>query len=269
MVFETILHSDLQKLVQVEQLTGNMFSADNGGNKITVEILDGGAPATVSGAVYGYVIREDGKTVVMEGTLSGNKASIVLPASAYAVIGKISIVIKVGNTTAGACSAYVYRTTTDVIVDPGEVIPSLAELLAQIGACEQATEAATAAATAAGYVNIASSKNNKVITIVTTNRNNQSTSTTITEPTMTVSESGGVVTVTCTDADGTTTVSFNASEIDDTAGAGDTTKVWSADKTTSEISALKNEIQSNTQAKSIYHLGFYLDSDGDLCQMDA
>jgi hypothetical protein len=149
MVFETILQSDLQKMVNVKQLTGNLFSADNGGNKITVEILDGGAPATVSGSVYGYAIREDGKTVVIEGTLSGNKASIVLPASAYAVIGKLNIVIKVGTATVGACQAYVYRTTTDAIVDPGSVVPDISELLAQIGACEEATTAANTAATAA------------------------------------------------------------------------------------------------------------------------
>jgi hypothetical protein len=149
MVFETILQSDLQKMVNVKQLTGNLFSADNGGNKITVEILDGGAPATVSGSVYGYAIREDGKTVVIEGTLSGNKASIVLPASAYAVIGKLNIVIKVGTATVGACQAYVYRTTTDAIVDPGSVVPDISELLAQIGACEEATTAANTAASAA------------------------------------------------------------------------------------------------------------------------
>lgn len=149
MVFETILQSDLQKMVNVKQLTGNLFSADNGGNKITVEILDGGAPATVSGSVYGYAIREDEKTVVIEGTLSGNKASIVLPASAYAVIGKLNIVVKVGTITVGACSAYVYRTTTDAIVDPGSVVPDISELLAQIGACEEATTAANTAASAA------------------------------------------------------------------------------------------------------------------------
>ena len=108
-----------------------------------------------------------------------------------------------------------------------------------------------------------------MITIVTTNRNNQSTSTTITEPTMTVEESSGVVTVTCTDADGTTTVSFDKITLDDTAGSGDTDKVWSADKSAGEVSDLKSAIQSGTQENNAYHLGFYLDSDGDLCQMDA
>lgn len=149
MVFETILHSDLQKLVQVEQLTGNLFSADNGGNKITVEILDGGAPATLSGGVTGYIIRADGATVVVNGTLSGNKVSIVLPESAYTVVGQVSIVIKNSTTTVGACTAYVYRTTTDVIVDPGSVVPDISELLAKIADCDAATAAANAAAGAA------------------------------------------------------------------------------------------------------------------------
>mgnify|MGYP007012482009 CR=1 FL=1 len=150
MVFETVLQADLQRAVQVVQLRGNLFSADNGGNKITVDILDGGEPATVSGTVSGYVIRDDNKTVVIEGSMSGNKASITLPSSAYAVIGPVSIVIKVGTTTVAACTSFVYQTTTDVIVDPGEVIPSIAELLAMIAACEEATANANAAAAAAG-----------------------------------------------------------------------------------------------------------------------
>ena len=237
-VFETWLKSDLKKPLRVEQLRGNLFSADNGGNKIGVEVFDNGAAASLSGSVYGYIIRADGATVSVSGTLSNNKAYIVLPASAYVVVGMASIVIKVGDTTVGACTAYVYRTTTDVIVDPGNVIPSLSELLSKIGDCETATANANAAATAAGYVNASMSKSGKVITITTTNKNNQSTSATITEPTTTVTESNGTITVTATDADGTTTVSFDKITLDDTAGTGDTAKVWSADKVKSEIDSI-------------------------------
>lgn len=145
-VFETWLQSDLKKPVKVKQLQGNMFSADNGGNLIGVEVTDEGSPASLSGSAYGYVIRADGATVVVEGTLSENKASITLPTSCYVVVGEISIVIKVGTTTVGACVGYVYRSTTDTIVDPGSVVPSLAELLAKIADCEAATTAANNAA---------------------------------------------------------------------------------------------------------------------------
>ena len=148
-LIETWLQSDLKKPIVVKQLTGNLFSADNGANLIGVEILDNGSAASVSGGVMGYVIREDGATVTVSGTLSNNKASIVLPASAYTVVGHISIVIKVGTTTVGACTSYVYRTTTDTLVDPGHVIPSIEELLAKIADCEAATQAATSATLAA------------------------------------------------------------------------------------------------------------------------
>ena len=148
-LFETWLKSDLKKPLKVEQLKGNLFSSDNGGNQIGVEVLDNGSPATLTGGVIGYVIRADGATVAVNGSLSGNRASIVLPASAYVVAGQVSIAIKVGTTTVGACSAYVYRTTTDSLVDPGHVIPSIEELLAKIADCEAATTAANTAATLA------------------------------------------------------------------------------------------------------------------------
>lgn len=141
-LFETWLKSDLKKPLNVERLTGNLFSSDNEGNKIGVEVLDNGAAATLTGGVTGYIIRADGATVTVTGTLSGNKASIVLPSSAYVVVGQVSIVIKVSTTTVGACVGYVYRTTTDTLVDPGHVIPSIEELLAKIADCEAATAAA-------------------------------------------------------------------------------------------------------------------------------
>lgn len=145
-VFETVLKSDLKKPVIVQPLPGNVFSGDNGGNKITVEITDNGSAASLSGGVVGYIVREDNQTVIVNGSISGNRASIVLPASAYTVIGRISIAIKIGDTTVGACTSYVYRTTTDVIVDPGHIVPTLAELLAKIGDCQAATTAANTAA---------------------------------------------------------------------------------------------------------------------------
>lgn len=142
-VFETWLKSDLKKPLKVTQLEGNLFSQDNGGNLIGAEVTDGGQAATLSGNVTGYFMRADGETVVIVGTLSGNRASIVLPASAYVVVGQASIVIKVGDTTVGACVGYVYRTTTDAIVDPGRLIPSLADLLAQIETMRELNQTVT------------------------------------------------------------------------------------------------------------------------------
>lgn len=148
-VIETWLKTDLKKPVQVTQLIGNLFSADRDGNLIGVEITDNGSPATITGGAVGYLVRADGKTVVVNGTVNENRVSILLPASAYVVVGQISIVIKVSQVTVGACLSYVYESTTDDVIDPGHEIPSLDELLAKIADCEAATEAAVIAATAA------------------------------------------------------------------------------------------------------------------------
>lgn len=152
-LIETWLNCDTTKLVTVKALDGNVFNADNEGNLLGVYVSKKGQPVELSGSVMGYVIRPDGGTVTVPGSLSENRAWIVLPQSAYAVIGQISIAIRLVNgtekTVLAACTGYVNRTTTNTIIDPGHVIPSLEELLAQIEACETATTAATAAAGAA------------------------------------------------------------------------------------------------------------------------
>lgn len=144
--FERWLISDLKKPLRVQNLGGNIFSQDSMANLIGVEVLDDGKAATLSGKVTGYIIRGDGLTVLVTGTLTGNKASIVLPAACYAIVGTISIVVKVGTMTIGAVSGYVYRSRTDAIVDPEDVIPDITELLEKIAECEAATKAANEAA---------------------------------------------------------------------------------------------------------------------------
>ena len=150
MQFETWLKSDLKKPLSVIDLKGNFFTEDSGANLVGVELYDNGQPVTISGTITGYVIRQDGAMVPpITGTASGNKAQIILSGACYEIPGTISIVIKVGDTAIGACVGSVYRATSDSVVDPEHVVPSLAELLAQIEACQTATNAATAAAASA------------------------------------------------------------------------------------------------------------------------
>lgn len=153
MIFETWLKSDLAMPLRVQTLYGLMFTADSAANLIGVEVYQDGAPATLTGSCIGYAIRADGGTLAITGQISGNRASITLPASAYAVEGALDIVIKVISgsvkTTVGACRGYVQRATTDTIIDPGHVIPSMEELLALIEPMEQGTAAANAAAASA------------------------------------------------------------------------------------------------------------------------
>lgn len=135
-LIESWFKQDLTAPVTVRRLQGHVFTQDNLANLIGVEILSNGSAASVSGTVVGYVIRADDATVVVSGTLDGNRASITLPEAAYAIPGEISIVIKNDSTTVCAVTGCVYRSTTDAIVDPGHVIPSVEELAARLDAVE-------------------------------------------------------------------------------------------------------------------------------------
>ena len=137
-MIETWFNQDVYKPVKVQYLDGNVFSQDNNGNRIGVNLFDGETPVNVSGTVSANVIRADGATVAVTGTASGNTAYVDLPSAAYAVPGVISIIIKAtsGSDIITLCAvvANVYQSTTDSTVDPGTVIPSINALLEAIAA---------------------------------------------------------------------------------------------------------------------------------------
>ena len=131
------LSCDLQKPIKVQYLDGILFSQDNQANIINVEVLNGEEPATISGDVTANVIRSDGGTVaVTGGSISDNVCSIALPSAAYYVPGVVSIVVKLTTsgviTTIAAVVANVYQSSTDTIVDPGTIIPSIQTLISSI-----------------------------------------------------------------------------------------------------------------------------------------
>ena len=133
---ETWFEQDLKKPVKVTFLDGNVFSADNDGNKVGVKVYSDGEPVTITGTISGNVIRPDGTTVAVTGSSSGNSAWIVLPQAAYTYPGVVSIIIKntVGSAIATLCAvvATVYESTTSVVVDPGTIIPSIETLITSI-----------------------------------------------------------------------------------------------------------------------------------------
>ena len=133
---ETWFEQDIQKAVKVTYLDGNVFSADNEGNKVGVRVYSGGEPVTITGNISANVIRPDGTTVAVTGASSGNEAWIVMPQAAYAVPGIISIIIKntVSSTVTTLCAvvATVYESTTSTVVDPGTIIPSIQTLITSI-----------------------------------------------------------------------------------------------------------------------------------------
>ena len=135
---ETWLNQEMTDAVKVRYLDGNLFSMDNAGNLIGVNLTKNGVAYSGGGTVSASVIRADGGTVAVTGALSGNVATVVLPQAAYAVPGVVSIVVKLtvsGEiTTVAAVVANVYESTTSSTVDPGTLIPSIETLIAAINA---------------------------------------------------------------------------------------------------------------------------------------
>jgi len=135
-VIESWFTQERTQPVKVRYLDGNVFSMDNNGNLIGIEVLENGEPASISGSVSASVIRADGGTVAVQGQKEGNKCSVILPQACYAVPGAISIVIKLTSgsdiSTIGAIVGNVYQSSTDTVVDPGEIIPSIAALIQEI-----------------------------------------------------------------------------------------------------------------------------------------
>lgn len=132
----TNLTCELTAPVSVVFLPGNMFSMDNGGNIINVFVVQNGEPVALGGSISANVIRSDGTTVAITGAFEGNKAYIILPQACYAVPGIIHIVMKITEgttiTTIAAVTANVYQSSTDAVVDPGQLIPSIAALIEAI-----------------------------------------------------------------------------------------------------------------------------------------
>lgn len=146
--------TDLAKGVQMVRLGRLFASNDKAAHTINVRVLNDGAVADLTGqTISAYFIRPDNATVTVQGTLSGNVASITLPSSCYANSGHFSLIIKAVSTNTTTAIFWgdgtITRSTTDTIVDPENIIPSLEELLAQIAVMEQGTAAANAAATSA------------------------------------------------------------------------------------------------------------------------
>ena len=150
MANELWVNHDMAKgLVDPVQLAGLTYTGSNNGDTIGVHILRNGAPSTelAGQTAIGYLIRPDQQTVVIPGAISGGDVSVTLPSEAYAYAGRCSLVIRVSNTSGNKVPIFhgyfnIGLTSTDETIDPGELIPSLEDLLAQIDAMEAATDEA-------------------------------------------------------------------------------------------------------------------------------
>ena len=139
---ETWFNQDLKEPVKVRHLDGVVFSADNKGNLVGVNVFSDGSPVTLSGSCTGYCVLATGAQIPVAGTISGNRAYIILPDSAYNVPGPINIILKILSGTDVTTVCAVVSTVfgiSGVAADPSA--ETIAAWSAQISATLAALEA--------------------------------------------------------------------------------------------------------------------------------
>lgn len=94
-VIETWVNCDLKKPVMMNYMDGLMFTGDNLGNLIGVNVFSDGEPVQLSGTVIGYCILANGSSIPISGLRTNNKAKVTIPEAAYNVPGKANIIIKI------------------------------------------------------------------------------------------------------------------------------------------------------------------------------
>lgn len=148
--FMTVFDVDLQKPTSPRPLRQMIGEGDSSGMIIGVRVYDDGTPVALGGSCVGKIVRADGATVQLSGTIDGNMASVVLDQMSCAVEGPVQVAVcwvaSTSITTLLLGYGAVVHTQTGNAIQPSEPIPDLTQLLAEIEAMRTATAAANAAA---------------------------------------------------------------------------------------------------------------------------
>ena len=133
--FKQWFSQDFSEDIVVRHCESVMFTGDDKGAVVGVRLYDNGAAYSGGGTVTGAVKRIDSGLVALTGTLSGNAASVVIPAAALAYPGPIGVHIILaqgGSTTTILKAIYSVDDNNGSAIDPGTIIPSINDLITAI-----------------------------------------------------------------------------------------------------------------------------------------
>ena len=191
---------DLDKPLSRQNMGLLLATGDSKGDVFNFDLTRSGKAEALSGTVTvaGYFIRNDTATVAMYGSYSGNRVSVTLPASCYIEDGYFTLAVRVtaggAKTTIAVIDGYIRLTTTNTLIDPGAVVPTLDDVLNQIAEME--------AVTAEGEATIAAIRADTDAVIENTNKATAATIAATVElaetaaPAITPTVSGSIVSIT-------------------------------------------------------------------------
>lgn len=146
--FETWVDVNLQAGVRRVAVPEGFFTQDHLANKLGVRVYNGAEPVNLYGDIRWHAKLADGTTVSDDGEIIeySNMAYAILKSEAYACVGPIIIAIQNidgdDKTVLAVFTGYVHETITDQQVIPGNPVPDIDTLLAEIGNLREATTAA-------------------------------------------------------------------------------------------------------------------------------
>lgn len=124
--------------IKIDNLVGHMATGEGNAHTFVIYGVNGSGEAVpITGTIAGYFLRPDGTTVPIEnGTITDGEVSITLPANCYDIQGRFVFSVFASTDSTAVCiySAVgnVFRTQTDAMVDPGTIMPSIADLIEEI-----------------------------------------------------------------------------------------------------------------------------------------
>lgn len=153
---ETVLDAP----IAVEALTGFTFSAENRGHQFIISCTRGGMPVPLSGSVSARFVRANGTTILIAGDgaqLVDGNAVITLHQDCYNVPGRFHLYIfnstDSDTTCIYSCTGTVQRTQVGDLIDSGDVVPSLDDVIAkQAELAQDVADASSAIASAQNAV---------------------------------------------------------------------------------------------------------------------
>ena len=143
---------DLNRPMRVEMLPTLLFAGDDHAHRFVVTVMRGTQKENLTGStIKGYVIRGDNATHELDGEVDADgRAVLVLDETSYAAYGRMQIAIRAikddVKTVIFAAEGGIHRVTSDSLVDPDNVVPSIEQLLEKLDDMDAAAQAALDAA---------------------------------------------------------------------------------------------------------------------------
>ena len=151
---------DVKNGLVKQPMSGSLMRGDKKANRIIAELVDGDKTVSLDGVtVTGKFFRGgDGIEIPLDGTASGNEATVLLDEHCYAVDGYFEASVKMK--TGGATRTIL--TITGQVVSDGEggildienVVPSVADIVAQYQRMQEVTEQTEAATQSANTATV-------------------------------------------------------------------------------------------------------------------